>query len=106
MLQATCEYLRNIFGAVDQELDTNIFFCISWIWKPVYLTLKFLLNANIEKRNRSISVVNIDQIPLQVKLSDILPVKLYFVRKIHANLESFYHLYVFQLVSSVEGRTF
>ena len=49
-----------------------------------------LKNANNEKRNRSIPVVKIDQIPLQDKLGNLAPVELKPVR--NTKLEPLYNL--------------
>ena len=48
-----------------------------------------LKNANNEKRNRSIPVVKVDQIPLQDKLGNLAPVELKPVRK--TKLEPLYN---------------
>ena len=48
-----------------------------------------LKNANNEKRNRSIPVVKIDQIPLQDKLGNLAPVELKPVR--NTKLEPLYN---------------
>jgi len=48
-----------------------------------------LTSANNEKRNRSIPVVKIDQIPLQDKLGNLAPVELKPVR--NTKLESLYN---------------
>ena len=48
-----------------------------------------LTNANNEKRNRSISVVKIDQTPLQDKMRNLAPVDLKPVR--NTNLEALYN---------------
>ena len=53
-----------------------------------------LRSANNDKRNRSIPVVEIDQTPLQTKLSDLLPVELKLVR--NTSLEPLYNSLVQQ----------
>jgi hypothetical protein len=53
-----------------------------------------LNNANNEKRNRSIPIVKIDQIPLQDKLGNLTPVELKPVR--NTNLEPLYNSLVQQ----------
>jgi len=53
-----------------------------------------LCSANNDKRNRSIPIVEIDQTPLQGKLSDLAPVKLKLVR--NTNLEPLYNSLVQQ----------
>ena len=59
------------------------------------ITLPPRLNsANNEKRNRSISVVNIDQIPLQDKLGKLAPVELKPVR--NTKLEPLYNSLIHQ----------
>jgi hypothetical protein len=49
------------------------------------ITLPPRLNANNEKRNRTIPVVKINQIPLQDKLGNLAPVDLKPVRNIKSS---------------------